>query len=75
MSALLLGLLGELADVLLGYLLKEQNPPGIVPKLLSRVMLALSKAAGETPEQTEERRARAEAIFAAHGAPIVGTKA
>ena len=73
-GTLLLGLLGEVLDILLGVLMKDPNPPGIVPKLIGRIIPLLSKAAGETPEQTEERRARAEAIFAAHGAPIVGTK-
>lgn len=74
MSALLLGLLGEVLDILLGIVMKDPNPPGIVPKLIGRIIPALSKVAGETPEQTEERRQRAEAVFAAHSQPIVGTK-
>ena len=74
MSPLLLGLVGEVLDILLGLFAKNQNQPPILSKLLAKIIPLFSKAAGETPEQTEERRARSEAIFAEHGQPIVGTK-
>jgi hypothetical protein len=69
-----LALIGEVLDILLGLFLKNPNQPPILSKLLAKLVPLFSKAAGETPEQTEERRARAEAIFAAHADPIVGTK-
>lgn len=74
MSALLLGLIGEVLDIILGLLTKNPDQPPIIAKLLGKIIPLFSRVAGETPEQTEERRARAEAIFAAHSEPIVGTK-
>ena len=74
MSVVVLALIGEVLDILLGLFLKNPNQPPILSKLLAKLVPLFSKAAGETPEQTEERRARAEAIFAAHADPIVGTK-
>ena len=53
---------------------KNPDQPPIISKLLAKIIPLFSRAAGETPEQTEERRARAEAIFAGHADPIVGTK-
>lgn len=74
MSAILLALIGEVLDIVLGLLTKNPNQPPIISKLLAKLIPLFSRAAGETPEQTEERRQRAEAIFAEHGTPIVGTK-
>lgn len=74
MSPILLVLVGEVLDIVLGLFLKNPNQPPIMSKLLGRLVPIFSKAAGETPEQTEERRARAEAVFSAHSDPIVGTK-
>ena len=74
MNLILLALVGEVLDIILGLITKNPNPPPIISKLLGRIVPLFSKVAGETPEQTEERRARAEAIFAAHADPIVGTK-
>lgn len=74
MSAILLGLVGEVLDIILGLLTKNPDQPPIISKLLGKIIPLFSRVAGETPEQTEERRQRAEAIFAAHGTPIVGTK-
>ena len=74
MSVVLLGLVGEVLDIILGLLSKNPNQPPIISKLLLKIVPLFSRAAGETPEQTEERRARAEAIFAEHSDPIVGTK-
>lgn len=74
MSAILLALVGEVLDIVLGLILKNPDQPPIISKLLAKLVPLFSKAAGETPEQTEERRTRAEAIFAAHADPIVGTK-
>ena len=74
MSPILLVLVGEVLDIVLGLFLKNPNQPPIMSKLLGRLVPIFSRAAGETPEQTEERRARAEAVFAAHSEPIAGTK-
>lgn len=74
MSPLLLALAGEALDIVFGLFMKNPNQPPIISKLLAKLIPIFSKAAGETPEQTEERRARSEAIFAEHGQPIVGTK-
>lgn len=74
MSAILLALIGEVLDIVLGLLTKNPNQPPIISKLLAKLIPLFSRAAGETPEQTEERRQRAEAIFAEHSEPIVGTK-
>lgn len=74
MSVILLALIGEVLDIVVGLFLKNPNQPPIFSKLLAKLIPLFSRAAGETPEQTEERRARAEAIFAEHSEPIVGTK-
>lgn len=74
MSAILLALIGEVLDIVLGLLTKNPNQPPIISKLLAKLIPLFSRAAGETPEQTEDRRQRAEAIFAEHLEPIVGTK-
>ncbi len=74
MSAILLALIGEILDIILGLFLKNPDQPPILSKLLARIVPIFSRVAGETPEQTEERRSRAEAIFAAHSDPIAGTK-
>jgi hypothetical protein len=74
MSVVLLGLVGEVLDIILGLLTKNPDQPPIISKLLTKIVPLFSRAAGETPEQTEERRQRAEAIFAEHSEPIVGTK-
>ncbi len=74
MSVLLLGLVGEVLDIILGLLTKNPDQPPIISKLLTKIVPLFSRVAGGTPEQTEERRQRAEAIFAEHSEPIVGTK-
>ncbi len=74
MSAILLALIGEVLDIVLGLLTKNPDQPPIISKLLAKLIPLFSRAAGETPEQTEERRTRADAIFAGHAEPIVGTK-
>ena len=74
MTAIIFGLVGEVLDIVLGLILKNPEQPPIIAKLLAKLVPLFSKVSGETPEQTEERRARAEAIFAAHADPIVGTK-
>jgi hypothetical protein len=73
-SAILLALIGEVLDIILGLLTKNPDQPPIISKLLAKIIPLFSRVAGETPEQTEERRKRAEAIFAAHSEPIVGAK-
>ncbi len=70
MSPLLLGIVGQVIDILIGAISRDPSLTGIVPKLLSKLIPVLSQAAGETPEQTAARRADAEAIFAAHAKPI-----
>ena len=67
---LLATLLGELADLIVGYLLKEPNAPPIFTTILGKIIPALSQATGETAEQTAARRVAVEAIFAAHAKPI-----
>lgn len=74
MSPILLALAGEFLDIILGLFLKNPNQPPIISKLLAKLVPLFSRAAGETPEQTEERRQRSESIFAEHAEPIVGTK-
>ncbi len=70
MSPLLLGLVGQVLDILIGAVAKNPSLTGIVPKLIAKLIPVLSQAAGETPEETAARRADAEAIFAAHAKPI-----
>lgn len=69
---MILALIGEIADIVLGYVLKEPNPPAVFTTILGKIVPVLSQATGETPEQTAERRSRVEAVFAAHSRPIGG---
>ena len=70
MSPLILGLGCQVVEILLGAVTKDASLSGLVGKLLAKLIPVLSRAAGETPEETAARRADAEAIFAAHSKPI-----
>ena len=69
---MILALIGEVADILLGYLLKEPNPAPIFVTILGKIIPVLSQATGETAEQTAARRAAVEVMFAKHDKPIGG---
>jgi len=63
-NSVLIVLLGQVVQVLLKAVLKNPDLVPDVSRIIAAILPALSKATGETPEETEARRAAAEAIFA-----------
>lgn len=69
MNPALLVILANVVDIVLGAILKK---PELAPKLgplVTKLLPALSQAAGETPEQTAARREEAESVFARWAEP------
>jgi hypothetical protein len=71
MSPLIVAVLAQVLDVLIGALTKHPEFEPHLGPLIATILPALSQAAGETAEQTAARRTAAEAIFAKYAQPIV----
>ena len=71
MNPLLLPILAQVLDVLIGALTRHPEWELHLGPLIGNILPVLSQVAGETPEQTASRRASAEAIFAKWGTQIV----
>jgi hypothetical protein len=71
MSPLIVGVLAQVLDIVIGALTKHPEWEPHLGPLIANILPTLSQAAGETAEQTAGRRMAAEAIFAKYAQPIV----